>query len=255
MVDYLLSVGGFSVLSLLAIVWLSVRPRAAAPRRWLVAIVIFYTVASIRVFPWVLSRPLLFGFHQFAAGDVPGDRTAIVLLGSGSFTVHGHDEQMGVIDPAGAARVLEAVHVYHVLGSPWIISSGGAAGGFQTEPSAATMRVALVQLGVPADRIVLESGSVNTHDEAVLVAPMLRALQADGVVLVTSDIHMRRSLATFRSAGIAPVPAIAPDPFNSESRIRAFIPTIDGLRFTSAVVHEYMGLVYYSLRGWIRFSP
>src|ERR1035437_185643 len=115
------------------------------------------------------------------------------------------------------------------------------------------MRVALVQLGVPADRIVLESGSVNTHDEAVLVAPMLRALRVDHVVLVTSDIHMRRSLATFRSAGIAPVPAIATDPLNSESRIQSLIPTIEGLRFTSAVVHEYVGFVYYSLRGWIRF--
>src|ERR1035437_6450997 len=143
MLDYLLSVGGFSVLSLLAIVWLSVRPRAAAPRRWLAAIVIFYTVASIRVFPWVLSRPLLFGFHQFSAGDVPGDRTAIVLLGSGSFTVRGHDEQMGVIDPAGAAHVLEAVHVYHVLGSPWIISSGGATGGFQTVPSVSSFVMVL----------------------------------------------------------------------------------------------------------------
>lgn len=185
MLDYLLSVGGFSVLALLAIT-------------------IFYTAASIRVIPWVLSRPLLFGFHQFAVSDVPAGRTVIVLLGSGSFTVHGPDERLGVIDPTGASRVIEAAHVYHVLGSPWIISSGGAAGGFQTEPSAATMRAALVQVGVPADRIVLESTSRDTHDEAVLVAPMLRALQADHVVLVTSDVH------------------------------------------------EYVGLAYYAVRGWLR---
>ena len=96
-----------------------------------------------------------------------------------------------------------------------------------------------MQLGVPADRIVLESGSVNTHDEAVLVAPMLRALHVDRLVVVTSDIHMRRSLATFRGAGLDPVPAIASDPLNSESRIRSFIPTTDGLRFTRwRGVHE-----------------
>src|ERR1035437_1540151 len=114
------------------------------------------------------------------------------------------------------------------------------------------MRVALVQLGVPADRIVLESESVNTHDEAVLVAPMLRALHVDRVVVVTSDIHMRRSMATFRGAGLDAVPAIAPDPFNSESRVRSFVPTTEGLRFTGGVVHEYVGLAYYRVRGWLR---
>src|SRR5471032_1297996 len=111
MLDYLLSVGGFCLVSLFAVAWLAMRPRAAAPRRVLAAIAILYTAASIRAVPWVLSRPLLFGFHPFIAGDVPADRTAIVLLGSGSFTVRGRDARMGVIDLSGAARVLEAEHV------------------------------------------------------------------------------------------------------------------------------------------------
>jgi uncharacterized SAM-binding protein YcdF (DUF218 family) len=72
-------------------------------------------------------------------------------------------------------------------------------------------------------------------------------------VLVTSDIHMRRAIATFRGAGMTAVPAIAEDPLNSQSRIRTFIPTTEGLRFTSFVVHEYVGLVYYAARGWLRF--
>ena len=102
MLDYLISVGGFSVLALAATSWLIARPHAAAPRRWLAAIVILYTAASIRAFPWVLSRPLILGFHQFTAKDVPADRTAIVLLGSGGFTVHGADGLLGVLDLAGA---------------------------------------------------------------------------------------------------------------------------------------------------------
>jgi uncharacterized SAM-binding protein YcdF (DUF218 family) len=254
MLDYVFSVGGFCVVSLLGVVFLAARPREAAPRRWLAAIVLFYAAASVRAVPWVLSRPLLYGFHQFSADNSPRDRTAIVVLGAGSFTVHGRAQRLGIIDLAGAARVLEAARVYRELGSPWIISSGGAAGGFQTVTSADTMRAALLRLGVPAERIVLESDSVNTHDEAVLVAPMLRSLRADRVVLVTSDIHMRRSMATFRAAGVNVVPAIAPDPLNSESHVKSFIPTTDGLRFTSGVVHEYVGLVYYWLHGWIRWS-
>ena len=108
---------------------------------------------------------------------------------------------------------------------------------------------------VPADRIVLESTSRDTHDEAVLVGPMLRALRAQHVVLVTSEVHMRRSIASFRAAGIDAVPAIARDPLNFESRAKSFVPTTEGLRFSSGVAHEYIGLVYYWLRGWIRLSP
>jgi uncharacterized SAM-binding protein YcdF (DUF218 family) len=251
--DYFFSVGGFAVVTLLAVVWRAIA-RTASARRWLIAIVIFYSAASIRAFPWVLSRPLVLGFHPFTTSDVPADRTAIVLLGAGSFTVHGRNARIGVMDLAGAARVLEATDVYRKLGSPWVVSSGGAAGGFQTIPSSETMRMALIQLGVPDDRIVLESTSHDTHDEAVLVTPMLRALQVRHVVLVTSEVHMRRSLATFHAAGIDAVPAIAPDPLNFESHVRSFVPTTEGLRFSSGVAHEYIGLVYYWLRGWIRFS-
>ena len=60
------------------------------------------------------------------------------------------------------------------------------------------MKTALVELGVPADRILLESTSQVTHDEAVLTARMLRDLEITSCVLVTSNLHMRRALATFR---------------------------------------------------------
>ena len=82
---------------------------------------------------------------------------------------------------------------------------------------------------------------------------MLRALQVDRIVLVTSDIHMRRSLATFRAAGVDAVPAIAPDPLPYQSRIDWMIPAIDGLEFSAMVAHEYAGLLYYGARGWLRF--
>ncbi len=253
LLTYLFSVGGLVALCLAGVAWLFARPRSAGPRRWLAAVVVFYAFASIRVCPWILSRPLVYGFHQFSGMDAPGDSTAIVLLGAGTFTVLGREHRMGVLHVVSATRVLETLRVYQMLGSPWVISSGGAGDERDAEPNAVTMRDALIQLGVPSSRILLESSSVNTHDEAVLVAPMLRALQVDRVVLVTSDLHMRRSLATFRAAGIDPVPATASDPLPYHSRIEWMIPTVDGLTFSGAVMHEYFGLLYYGTRGWLRF--
>jgi len=256
LIDDLISVTGFVLFALAGIVWLTLKPYGRGPRRWLTAVVILYCAGSMRVVPWVLSRPLVYGFHHFSSHDVAPDLTAIVLLGGGGFTVHGPPgPHIGVLDLSSAARVLEAAYVYRLLGSPWIISSGGRPEGVETEPIAAIMRMALVQTGVPADRIVLEASSKTTRDEAVLVAPMLQATGVTRIVLVTSDVHMRRSLAAFRGVGIDAVPAIAEDPWNYESRIRSFIPSTQGLQFTNAVVHEYVGLLYYAARGWMRFSP
>jgi uncharacterized SAM-binding protein YcdF (DUF218 family) len=250
---YLISVGGFAVLSVCAAVWMILRPQSAAARRATIAIVFTYAMASIRVVPWVLSRPLLRGYHEFKRTDAPGRTTAIVLLGAGSFTVHGRHQRLGVLDQDSAARVLEAAYVFRLFDTAWIISSGGAAVGFDIEPSAITMRDGLVKLGIPADRILLESTSRNTRDEAQLVSPMIQRLRPECVVLVTTDIHMRRAQATFRAAGVETVPAISQDPLNSQARLRSFVPTMAGLRFTRDVVHEYVGLMAYAARGWLRF--
>jgi len=253
LLDELISVTGFALLALAGVAWLAARPHARGPRRWLAGVVLFYCAASIRAVPWILSRPLVSGFHHFSGSDVTPDMTMIVVLGSGSFTVHGAEERMGVFDVSGAARVLEAAYIYRLIGSPWILSSGGTSGGFMTHPSALTMRNGLVQLGVPVERILLEASSQTTRDEAVLIAPMLRAMHVTRIVLVTSDLHMRRSIGTFRAVGLDPVPAIAENPMKNQSRLKSFIPTPEGLEFTSGVVHEYVGLMYYAARGWLRF--
>src|SRR5881628_2896025 len=139
LLGYFFSVGGFVCLAAAGIIWLNARPHARAPRRWLTAVVLFYCAASVRVVPWMLSRPLVYGFHHFNRRDITPDMTAIVVLGSGSSTIRGTEERVGVLDPSGAARVFEAAYVYRLIGSPLVLSSGGAAGGFETYPSARTM--------------------------------------------------------------------------------------------------------------------
>jgi len=251
---WLFSIGGFATLGAIAVVWMLLRPRSTAPRRAVAAIVLLYAAASTRVVPWIASRPLVAGFHRFADSGLHGGSAVVILLGGGSFTVHQAYQRLSVLDQNSAARVLEAAHVYRLFDSAWIVSSGGATSGFDLEPVGVTMRDALVELGVPLDRILVESSSRNTRDEALLIAPMLRTLHADRTVLVTTDIHMRRALATFRAAGIDAIPAVSADPLTSASRMRSFIPTIEGVRFTDDVIHEYAGLAEYAVRGWLRFS-
>jgi len=86
----------------------------------------------------------------------------------------------------------------------------------------------------------------------VLIAPMLASLRAQHVVLVTTEMHMRRSLGAFRAAGWNAVPAIAPNPMRPLRRIEWLLPTDRALDLSSDVAHELIGIPYYWARGWWR---
>jgi uncharacterized SAM-binding protein YcdF (DUF218 family) len=250
--DYAVSVTGLLLGLLAGVVWLYASRSSRAPRRWLAAVLVIYMAAGVHAVGRIVSWPLRQGFSTFSAANVPPGRSAIVLLGAGARTVHGRGtDKISILNLAGAARVLEAARVFRMMDSPWIISSGGSARGYDMVPESETMKTALIQLGVPPDRILLESTSRVTRDEAVLTAAMLRDLGISTIVLVTSDVHMRRALATFRHEGLQPVPAVARDPLGSQWIGLAWMPTAQGMAFAQEIAHDYVGLAWYKLRGWI----
>lgn len=213
-------------------------------------VAVLYFAASIYIVPATVARVTLAGRAQpFAPQGAAHVPTAIVLLGGGNEHVQGvGTAALSVMFPSEAGRVLEAARVFELLHADWIISSGGAVPG--ETPSAVVMRDALVQLGVPTRQILLESESRDTHDEAVLIAPMLRSLHVQRTVLVTSAIHMPRSLGTFRAAGVDAFPAPVRDPAASLPRVQRWAPSAPGLLFSSQLAHELIGIAYYRARGW-----
>lgn len=61
-----------------------------------------------------------------------------------------------------------------------------------------TNRRALLQAGVPEDRITIEKESRTTWENAQLAKPLLEASGVRRALLVTSSFHARRALATFQ---------------------------------------------------------
>jgi hypothetical protein len=164
---------------LAGVAWLTAPPVSSAARKFLATVSIVYGLASLRIVAFALSRPLVVGLRPFVATDAPEKLDAVVLLGA-TFAIQGRDREIGLATMAGTTRVLEAACVYRELGSPWVISSGGLGHGPDPVAESLPMRDALIQLGVPASRILLESVSLSTHDEAVEIARMLRSLHIDG---------------------------------------------------------------------------
>jgi uncharacterized SAM-binding protein YcdF (DUF218 family) len=251
-VSFLSSTGGAVSVFLVAVLWITVQPRSRRARVFLLGCSIVYAACSVYAVPIAASRVLTRGYRELASTDVGPGSTVVVLLGAGNTIAFGwNGRSLSLPNNVGAARVLEAARVFHLVRGDWIISSAGPPAG-PLEPPSLVMRRALVQLGVPEARILLESSSTTTRDEAVLVAPMLRALHPANVVLVTSDVHMLRSIGAFRAAGVTAIPAVAPDPDRWRSRKDWLLPSERGLRAWQGLVHELIGIPYYWMRGWWR---
>jgi uncharacterized SAM-binding protein YcdF (DUF218 family) len=204
-------------------------------------------LASVYAVPAGVCRLMNRGRRQFAGTDATREPTALVILsGRVNFRRDIKGVRRAVLSRSCDARVREAVRVYELIAPRWVISTGG----IPMPTCAELMKSRLVEFGVPPNRVLLEDKSRTTRDEAVFVADILRTIDARQTVIVTSDVHMPRSVAAFRAVGIHAQPAGAPDPGLDRSWAARFLPSVHGLRFSSDVVHELMGIVVYRLRGW-----
>jgi uncharacterized SAM-binding protein YcdF (DUF218 family) len=253
-VRFFFSIGGLMAVLAVGFVWLFARPKQLAPARFIVAVIVGFAAASIYPASHAVASIISSGFRPLTKSDVPSGRTAIVLLGSGSYVVEDWDENRLIMaDTAGADRALEAARVYRMIDPEWIISSGGSVGTMDRDaPGGKVMADELITLGVPSSRILLELDSQTTRDEAVIIKPMLERLRVEHVVLVTSDLHMRRSVGTFRAVGVDTIPAIARTSHFATPWNIGFIPSGTGLVETQNVAHEILGIGLYTLRGWYK---
>ena len=220
-------------------------------RRWLSAMTLAYWVLSCPATVGLLALTLTSGLRPLeSAADAPHAQ-AVVMMGAGSRTVLAAGGRWSMLTQPSALRVLETVRVYRLLGDPLVVVSGGATDtDAPTTPESESMRAAAIALGVPAHRVIMETESSNTHDEAVVVKRMLAERGIDRFVLVTAPVHMARSLGAFAAVGLHPVPSTAP---LYPDRITAPFPLLPddaALQIGNAVVYEWCARAYYRLRGW-----
>ena len=97
---------------------------------------------------------------------------------------------MVVLGGGAAERPERAAELFTNQAAPRIIVSGWG--------DCTINRHLLIEDGVPAKAIGLESQSRNTRQNAEFTVKLLREQKASHVILVTSWYHSRRALATFR---------------------------------------------------------
>ncbi|HEY9643400.1 MAG TPA: YdcF family protein [Coleofasciculaceae cyanobacterium] len=93
-------------------------------------------------------------------------------------------------------RVLYGAALYRQGKAPLVILSGGRTMDLQQASSSESQDMAILmqQMGVPATAILQDPTSLNTYENAVNVKKILRSHGIQRVLLVTSALHMPRSL-------------------------------------------------------------
>ncbi|WOD38782.1 YdcF family protein [Nodosilinea sp. E11] len=160
-------------------------------------------------------------------------------------------------------RVLHGARLYLAGRAPLLVFSGGRItwGQHQRRSEAADMAELAEALGVPASAILIEPDSLNTFENALNTKALLANLGIERILLVTSAMHMPRSLAIFKKQGfdVTPAPAdfhVVQDPLDVEmrtwqGRTLSLVPQTENLHYLTRALKEYLGIGIYWLKGWL----
>lgn len=215
-------------------------------RGFLITGVVLLYLFSFSPFAQLLLWPLERPYPAVSESAIQKEIKWVVVLGGGSRT----DPSLTPVDRLGdesLKRLLEGIRLCRHLPKARLILSGGDYRGLSSD--AQSMGQVALQFGLPSARLVLETSSWDTQDEARLLK---NQLGRDPFYLVTSAGHMPRSMAMFIKAGTHPI--AAPTDFRAvwePLMVTDFFPRASALMNTERAFYEYLGLLWGWVRGYI----
>ncbi len=117
-------------------------------------------------------------------------------------------------------------------------------------PEAEQLMEKLVEWGISADRIVVETRSRNTRENAIESARIVKARGWGTLLLVTSAAHMERALACFRASGL--FPDALPVDFRGAVHAPSWLPRASALEKSTDALRELAGRRVYRWMGYSR---
>ncbi|HVU21612.1 MAG TPA: YdcF family protein [Hyphomicrobium sp.] len=149
-----------------------------------------------------------------------------------------------------AERLTEALRIAKNLPDAKIIFTGGVGELFGGAEAGAAIKKYLRDVGIASDRIVIESASRDTYENAVFTKNILHPAPDDRWLLITSAYHMPRAVGAFRQAGFDVIPF--PVDFRTRDAgdlLRPFGNVAAGLQRADLAVKEWIGLLAYRMTG------
>ncbi len=212
------------------------------------------TYACLAMSLWIVSsapasfwlmRLLETGYRMF---PIP-ETDVIIMLGGGVYSKSVDMSGIGAPSQGTLERLVTAARLHRLTNAPILLSGGPVFAG-----SGSSARIAarfLKDLGIGEHNLIVEDRSRDTYENALFSARICRQKGFKNPVVVTSAMHMRRSLLSFRASGLDVTPYPCPSTTWPDQRIpwTGYLPSYNRLHTTSAALHEWIGLFYY----WVRY--
>lgn len=173
---------------------------------------------------------------------------AIIMFGGGAYRNVPDLSGKGAPGSGSMIRLVTAVRLYRRLGVPIIVSGGTVFG--EDASIAALSRRFLMDLGVPQTHILVEERSRDTYENALLSKMICDRYGFRNPLLVTSGYHLKRAVLSFETVGlkVTPFPCGLTTYPGKSYHWYHWLPTADSLSGTSAALHEWLGLLYCTIR-------
>lgn len=190
------------------------------------------------------------------------DKAVVVVLGGG--TRYGsYPRPLNEVNEAGD-RIIYAAWLYKQGKVAHLLLSGSNApeSGLATAPPEAEVMASLLQImGVPKKALWLESRSRNTQENATESRKILEQQGIHSIILVTTALHMPRSVRLFEQQGLQVIPAptdfmVTDDDWayytqpSIDVQLMNLLPSADDLALTSRAIKELLGALFYQVRSW-----
>jgi len=180
--------------------------------------------------------------HGIEAGD-----TAIILLGGGLYE---HAPEYGGQDSLHDDALMRTLYgAYLAVKSGLdVYATGGSLKPGQAEPEGMVMARMLTLFAVDPQQIHAENLARTTWENGAYIREMMQKAKVRQLILVTTALHMPRSVWVFESLGMHVIPApCAYRVEHQEYDLRSFLPRWNVLADSGDGLHEYLGLLWYRL--------
>lgn len=176
----------------------------------------------------------------------------IVLGGAARIVVA--DTNRLFLGPAGD-RITQAVQLYKMGKINKILFTGGN-GNLSTNkiPESVMVQKYLLQIGIPATDLLFEEQSKNTYENALYSLDILKKqdVRSAKFLLITSSLHMPRSMAIFKKLKYDIAPFSIDQLYDPSYRDfdYYYVPKTENIQYLENLLHEVVGYAVYKIMGY-----
>jgi uncharacterized SAM-binding protein YcdF (DUF218 family) len=223
---------------------------ASVGRKLMIASIVLLAICGLSPLGYWLLYPLETRFPPW--NPAQGAPDGIIVLGGAidPDVSAGHDT---TVITSAADRIFATAVLARRYPDARIVYTGGSANLIWTDAKEADYAAKLLEnLGIPKSRLTMERLSRNTEENAQFSKELVQPKSGERWLLVTSAVHMPRSVGLFRKAGfpVEPYPvgwrAEGPESLLEFSELEN-----RGLIHTDLAFREWLGLLAYWTSGKI----